>query len=216
MRSTSLVVAGIAALVATSAVAADLPGRKSAPAVVPQLTAVGPWTGFYAGVNAGYEFGSKTSSNASGTITNTNNNDGFIGGVQGGYDQQFGNIVAGAALDFNLTNASKTDSNGKQTFNGEATARARLGYLVMPSMLTYGTAGVAAGRFESQVSGVTDTKTHVGYVVGAGAEYRYTKNIASFVEYRYTDFGQSSYNKGTASEKDISTNEVRAGVNYRF
>jgi outer membrane immunogenic protein len=63
MRSTSLVVAGIAALVATSAVAADLPGRKSAPAVVPQLTAVGPWTGFYAGVNAGYEFGSKTSSN---------------------------------------------------------------------------------------------------------------------------------------------------------
>jgi outer membrane immunogenic protein len=56
----------------------------------------------------------------------------------------------------------------------------------------------------------------VGYVVGAGAEYRYTKNIASFVEYRYTDFGQSSYNKGTASEKDISTNEVRAGVNYRF
>jgi outer membrane immunogenic protein len=215
MRSTSLVVAGIAALVATSAVAADLPGRKSAPAVVPQLTAVGPWTGFYAGVNAGYEFNSTTRSNASGTITNLNNNNGFIGGVQAGYDQQFGNIVAGAALDFDLSNASKTVSSVKQTFNGEATARARLGYLVMPAMLTYATAGVAAGRFESQVSGVTDTKTHVGYVVGGGAEYRYTKNIASFVEYRYTDFGQKTYSK-SASDKDISTSEVRAGVNYRF
>ena len=100
-----------AALIGTAAVAsaADLPRRAAPPPVftpVPVFT----WTGFYAGFNAGYGFGTQDDRAptvigvpaASGLFTNAasgntgvlafgnrNNNEGFVGGGQIGYNYQF-------------------------------------------------------------------------------------------------------------------------------
>jgi outer membrane immunogenic protein len=119
-------VATIATVSAFSAFAADLPSRKAAPVYAPPPPM---WTGFYAGLNAGYNFG--TNSNASsvaygfgGTagsvnpwdeFTNRNiglpvgaalsgmssmTQSGFIGGGQVGYNYQWGsNIVVGLEAD---------------------------------------------------------------------------------------------------------------------
>jgi outer membrane immunogenic protein len=112
------------ALSAGSAMAADLPYRKEAPVYVPPPPPP-MWTGFYAGLNAGYGWG--TSSNAttvgvpvfdtfnilgdgeggafgSTALANTGNanvnQSGFIGGGQVGYNWQYGsNFVFGLEAD---------------------------------------------------------------------------------------------------------------------
>jgi outer membrane immunogenic protein len=113
LASTALV--GMAA----SALAADLPSRRAAPApyvAVPVFT----WTGFYVGVNAGYGFDTGRRNNGafafgpatgvtlsgplaatSGIITPpaTNTRDGFVGGGQIGYNYQIGNTVIGLEAD---------------------------------------------------------------------------------------------------------------------
>ncbi|PPD46611.1 MAG: hypothetical protein CTY15_00945 [Methylocystis sp.] len=98
------VAAGIAlALVAGSALAADLPTRKAPPAYIPPPP-VFSWTGLYGGVNVGYGFGDGTISNggwayispavggglpAGGLWNVPNNLNGVTGGGQIGYNYQF-------------------------------------------------------------------------------------------------------------------------------
>ncbi|KAB1070427.1 porin family protein, partial [Methylobacterium planeticum] len=117
--------AGIA--LAGSAFAADLPRRAAPPPVFAPIP-VFTWTGFYAGFNAGYGFGTQddraptvigvpagatagsslfvTGAGAptTGTVafSNRNNNDGFVGGGQIGYNYQFtpgSGVVIGVEAD---------------------------------------------------------------------------------------------------------------------
>lgn len=95
MKKFSIVASLGAALLATSALAADLP-RKTAPVApaysrVPTFT----WTGFYAGVNAGYGFGGFTG-RGSGIFKDPS---GFIGGGQIGYNHQINQMVIGVEAD---------------------------------------------------------------------------------------------------------------------
>jgi outer membrane immunogenic protein len=105
--------------------AADMPVKASvykAPAVAPLYN----WTGYYVGLNAGGAWGSSdvvTLAHGDGSFfvpaslasiaVNGRANiqpSGFTGGVQGGYNWQAGNIVAGVELDFNYfgTKASRS------------------------------------------------------------------------------------------------------------
>ena len=108
--------AGIA--LAGSAFAADLPRRAAPPPVfvpVPVFT----WTGFYAGINAGYGFGTGSDNNRATTVlatspvfapgavgavafNNRDSNEGFVGGGQIGYNYQFtpgSGVVIGVEAD---------------------------------------------------------------------------------------------------------------------
>jgi outer membrane immunogenic protein len=116
-------VATLATVSAFSAFAADLPSRKAAPVYAPPPPM---WTGFYAGLNAGYNFGTNGSVGSlnvapawgtyegyssatpaiapaamSGYGNNGNNTQsGFIGGAQVGYNYQYGsNILLGLEAD---------------------------------------------------------------------------------------------------------------------
>ena len=113
------------------ALAADLPSRRApAPYVaVPVFT----WTGFYAGVNAGYGFdvgratqgpfplGGNVGTNPAlpaGTIVTPGTRggrDGFVGGGQVGYNYQFGNFVLGVEADIQGLATAKANATENPT-----------------------------------------------------------------------------------------------------
>jgi outer membrane immunogenic protein len=130
LRKTLVLAAGVVSLVAGSALAADLPTRKEpiAPVYVPPPFT---WTGFYVGGNVGGAW-----ANRNNTITgfpfvgaipvagtsvpvvssgNGGNRSGFIGGIQGGYNYQFGigsGFVLGGEADIDYANVGRSNNNG--------------------------------------------------------------------------------------------------------
>lgn len=90
----------------------------------------------------------------------------------------------------------------KDTWNGSL--RGRLGYLLSPSTLVYGTGGVALQRVElgancKVVSGnsfcfgnshnETHSSTRIGWTLGGGVEHKIEGNWGLRLDYRYADFG---------------------------
>jgi outer membrane immunogenic protein len=107
-----------------TAMAADLPSRRAAPAPIVAAVPVFTWTGFYVGVNAGYGWqdsnnngtvfvpaGTIAPAAPAGTIVfGDDNGDGFVGGGQIGYNYQIGSFVLGVEAD--LQWADLGGSNG--------------------------------------------------------------------------------------------------------
>lgn len=203
------------ALIASAAVAADLP-RRTAP-VAPAFTAapVFTWTGFYAGVNAGYGFGKPTGA-GSGIWDNT---DGFVGGGQIGYNQQFNQFVLGIETDLQGTGMS-----GKQSGAGVAgdksripyfgTVRARAGYAI-DRFMPYVTGGFAYGGSHVVTAAVGKTdNVNYGWTIGGGVEYAFTNNITAKVEGLYVDLADKGVAGGRKYGNEFGV--VRAGLNYKF
>jgi outer membrane immunogenic protein len=224
-RFTSLAFA--AALLGTvSAQAADLapaPVEPYAPAVLPFS-----WTGFYVGAHAGYGTGSSDlfiDAKGAGDIGDWSS-DGFFGGAQIGYNQQFGGFVIGAEIDGSfsgiegdLSLAGERIAETELTWFG--TARLRAGF-AWDRALFYGTGGVAVGEVENTLApgldeSVSGSDTSVGWTAGLGMEYAITDNWSAKVEYLHVDLGDNSF---TVEDTDIEFNNefdlFRVGVNYRF
>jgi len=214
--------AALTVATAVAAQAADLPTRKEAPAPVfvpPPFT----WTGFYVGLNAGgiWSSGSRNatlidpgalwlSSYFPGGIGN--NQSGFIGGGQVGYNWQTGAFVLGGEADFDGTSLSKTYNYTSAPFgsivNGVAvptavlgdtlsvhakasldwlgTVRARLGWVVTPDnrLLIYGTGGFAYAGGSSNFSVYDATGL---YWSGNPSSTRTGWTIGGGVEYAITN-----------------------------
>lgn len=203
------------ALIASAAVAADLP-RRTAP-VAPAFTAapVFTWTGFYAGVNAGYGFGNPKGA-GSAVWDNTN---GFVGGGQIGYNQQFNQFVLGIETDLQGTGMS-----GKQSSAGAAgdksripyfgTVRARAGYAI-DRFMPYVTGGFAYGGSHVVTAAVGKTdNVNYGWTIGGGVEYAFTNNITAKVEGLYVNLADKAVAGGRKYGNDFGV--VRAGLNYKF
>ena len=67
----------------------------------------------------------------------------------------------------------------------------------------------------------SDSKTLVGYVIGSGAEMKFTDNISGRVEYLYYNFGSNTFTLSDGEENvsqklDIHENVVRVGLSYYF
>jgi len=155
---------------------------------------------------------------------------GFRGGVYGGYNWQFANWVAGLEGDFGWGN-NKVSQTGvapgplplapgdfppgigdattvKTTW--DASARARLGYLIMPSFLLYATGGPAWQHVDLSAScaslcpfnfGPTAaptfaaaSTTKLGWVVGGGGELKFWGNWIGRAEYTYAHFDNIAFN----------------------
>ena len=206
-----LIAAGVLGLMAAPAVAADLP-RKAAPAPMYAPVPVMTWTGFYAGVNAGYGW-------ASGGL------DGFVGGGQLGYNWQSGALVFGLEGDFQGTAQDRSTALGGGFTATEklpwfATVRGRLGYAAGPWLL-YGTGGVAWVNYKVEISNgaatVSDNDTKAAWTLGAGVEYMFAPNWSTKLEYLYMDTGNTDVTLfGTTYNGRAKNNIVRAGLNYHF
>ncbi|MBV9519750.1 MAG: porin family protein [Hyphomicrobiales bacterium] len=131
LRKSVLLAAATLGLVGSSAFAADLPTRKGPPIAPVYVPPAFTWTGFYVGVNAGYGWLNNQRNNNLGfpfvgavpfggtsipfASSGRSNNGGFIGGVQAGYNYQFGigsGFVIGAETDIDWADINRNRNNG--------------------------------------------------------------------------------------------------------
>lgn len=217
-----LALAGMALTAAATApvLAADLP-QSPAPAyeAVPAPQQSIDWSGIYLGGNLGWAFGNFA--NESGNTGLGTNANGVAGGLYAGYNFQVTpNVVLGAEADFSLTDLEDSRRNGglnvtsKSDWNSNI--RARVGY-TFDRYMVYGAGGLALADLELSGAGDKDSKTALGWTVGAGAEAAITNNVSARLEYVYQDFGSQDFNlNGTGVSSEFSNSQVRMGVGYKF
>ena len=141
--------------VGLTATAASADGAYIAGPAYDELPSI--WRGLYGGVHLGYADG--------------DGDDGFVGGVQLGYNWQANPVVYGVEGDISLS--------GSDSIDWLASARGRLGYLIQPSLLVYATAGLGL---------VSDGDTDAGFVYGLGVEGKLSYMTSARIEYlEFTD-----------------------------
>lgn len=249
-----------ASMLATTVMAADLPRKSVAPAFV--AAPVSSWTGFYVGVSAGAQLSDATWTTTSvpffaGGIPIANSeNRGFDKtsfrlGAYAGYNWQLNpNWVVGAEIDFGATLGGKKTSTGlpglglvanssdrlSHQNNYDGSLRLRAGYLITPSILLYGTGGLALQQYDIKATcpgdatswciaarSQSDGKTRTGWTLGAGVEGMLTNNLLARVEYRYSDFGRTSHSLFPTAPVDtingrmsLKSHTIQAGIAYKF
>ena len=223
------------------------PRRGAAPVAAPAPTTA--WTGFQTGGNAGVSSLSQNFAEPGAFLCLVSNPpcietpfhfsgspSSFTAGGFTGYRMQFGNLVVGVEADvaWKRAHSSLLQSDiipgpgVHETFTGslqqgwDGSLRGRLGILLTPALLAYGTAGGAIGNVSGSfsynanfgpfdpiptVSGVGSwSDTRVGYAVGGGLETALGGGLKARIEYRYTDFGNISHNV------PLTDNSCTAGV----
>ena len=182
-----------------------------------------------------------------------NGNAAFIGGGQMGYNWQvpYGGMgfvfgveadiqgIAGSGANGSRWTAANTDrlgvpysllsnQDGRSTLDYLGTVRGRMGYLVTPTLLMYGTGGLAYGGVTTNVSNYQSwadgsgagqnfqvigngsfSNTQVGWAGGGGVEWMFLPNWSAKAEYLYYDLGRIS---GTVVNNFIGANAA-AGNN---
>jgi outer membrane immunogenic protein len=162
--------------------------------------------------------------------------DGWLGGGQIGFNQQFGGWVLGIVVD-----ASATDLSSSGTFNpypalgpdpswtvktsleALGTIRGKLGLLVSPGVMIYGTGGFAIGQVDSDIAvnyqttpcgapGVPEPcatgshkSNHIGYSVGGGFEIKLAPRWSLGTEYVFVDLGSEDYGFTGTTHKDLGS-----------
>jgi outer membrane immunogenic protein len=235
------------AAAAPGAFAADLPGGSKD--WTPELQAT--WTGFYAGVTLGVSQNSSnitgrgwdpiaggfTSLEGDYPTKPDSKNTSFMGSLEAGYNWQINNYVLGVAVDINrLSSKHSSSAYYKDTdimsldVDYLGTLRARLGYAVSSNMLVYGTGGLAIARYTGGFADAeytpgdktSDSQWALGWVAGAGVDYRLTQNWFVRGEYLHvaTSADLSTFEIGEAesyTQKSSLTQDMfKAGIFYQF
>jgi outer membrane immunogenic protein len=237
----------LSAFVAGSASAADLarPVYKAAPPAVE----VFDWSGIYIGAHAGYGWGRTdiTDHTLFGNIipgipTQHFDISGGLGGVQGGWNYQFGRFVLGSEVDFSWADVKGDLPSATTLIPGTAsrsskanwmgTATTRLGY-AWDRVLIYSKIGAAWAHFDYNdtvaIAGVgtvfnsSASETRSGWTVGTGIEWAFLAGWSAKVEYDYIDFGRRSVDFAAVAgvipvslDVDQRISQVKVGLNYRF
>ena len=212
-----LIMATVSTIVlASAAVAADLPPPAPPPVYVPPVP-IFTWTGVYVGGQIGYAWGNQNANfgdNFGTFATAAYSANGVIGGAHVGYNLQLSQFVIGLEGDVDGSSLSKSVSGifftpnigpVSATFNANANVqgsiRGRVGY-AFERVLIYATGGIAflgttANLSTNSLLGLgsaydSASNTLVGWTVGGGLEYAVTNNWSIRAEYRYANFGQST------------------------
>jgi outer membrane immunogenic protein len=225
---------GMVATFATCALADGPYGGSRTNFYVVPLPAPFSWTGFYLGGNVG---GARTTSTLSDNLTNVSldrDDNGFVGGLQVGYNYQIGNLVLGVEWDFDWTSI---DASGVVTIPGLGgalqasvdtewitTLAGRIG-LALDRTLVYVKVGGGWVRSEASVtqlstgSTLTASHTNAGWLVGAGFEYAFAPNWTAKFEYDFIGLGDKAFPgfAGTrAFELERDVQQVKVGINFKF
>jgi outer membrane immunogenic protein len=153
------------------------------------------------------------------------NSTGLIGGGEAGYNWQTGRFVWGVETDLSGANINGSSSqsvtaqvpgfpantvsvagSASEKLDLFGTVRARLGFLVMPQLLLFGTGGLAYGHASATTSmtetvggtcfcgpsptaSVTSSSTMTGWTAGGGLEWMFVPQWTLKGEYLYYDLG---------------------------
>jgi outer membrane immunogenic protein len=210
MKYGFLASAAIAAIMTSTAFAADMPLKAAAP------VALYDWSGIYLGGVVGGAWGTNDIADPGfssvglfvPTVQSTTSS-GFIGGVEGGSRYQFAKLVVGWEADItwgNLNGTSNTGFGGPFTgvsrsltsdTSWTATATSTVG-VAHNNWLLYGKAGVAWANTSytdnwtvlgAPLFSGTGSDNRVGWTVGTGVEWAAWQNWSIKAEYDYLDFG---------------------------
>jgi outer membrane immunogenic protein len=167
------------------------------------------WTGFYLGAGVG---GGAQVVNLGSDV----GGEGAFGTVIIGYDVLVGpRLVVGVFADYDFSGISGDvlADNGDGTVsaitldhNYSWSVGGRLGLLVNPATLVYGTGGYTQAEFE--LGG--DPQTFDGYFVGGGIETSLRDNWFLKLEYRFSD------HTGQDVDVDATLHTARATLTYKF
>ncbi|PBB78275.1 porin [Mesorhizobium sp. WSM3879] len=220
MGRLTLASAGFFALLSGPALAAD------AIADLPMTAPGFDWTGYYAGLQAGYGWGSSDISGTEGEpfAASPDVDGGFVGGHVAGL-WQFNQAVIGARAELNYAsidgsalldpgNAVGTQVKWLGSINAEAG-------LAVDRWLIYGVGGVAFAGIETSQdvggSGFARTRTGTGWTIGAGVDYALSSNIVVGAQYRYYDFGNEHFDvPDDFSDRDQDLKLHTLGVNFSY
>jgi outer membrane immunogenic protein len=215
MRRLTIASAGFLIALAAPASAAD------SIAELPMTAPGFDWTGYYAGLQGGYGWGRSDMSSTGGApfSASPDLDGGFIGGHVAGL-WQFDQAVLGAQADLNYssiggaTDLGAGDSAGADVkWFGSVDALA--GY-AMDRVLVYGIGGVAFAGIEASRNGVADTRSDVGWTLGAGVDYALTDKFVVGAQYRYYDFGSEHFDIPDDRDQDVKLHTLGVNLRYKF
>jgi outer membrane immunogenic protein len=220
-----LIGSGVAALAllttSFAAEAADIPRPvfKGAPR---SIVTYYNWTGYYAGINAGYAWDGTSSWDIPPV---QNKPQGYLVGATLGYNYQTGSFVWGLEGDIAWADVKGSVAclgllSCETENNWLGTARGRIGY-AFDRFLPYITGGGAFGSVKATVNPgplATNDTTRFGWTVGAGLEYAFMGNWTAKIEYLYVDLGtfDPGFTVPPTTSVSFKENIVRAGLNYKF
>ena len=164
------------------------------------------WQGLYGGVHLGWGWSGDA--------------DGVVGGGQVGYNWQSRQFVYGLEADISAADIGISEAfvvpgavlSASASIDWLATFRGRLGVLVQPNLLVYGTAGLAVVHAQAHGSVTTfgfgqisasASDTGTGLVYGIGVESMWTERMSVRLEYLgFSELGDFGI--------------VRAGLNFKL
>lgn len=203
----SVAAAALLSLVAAPALAADLSSYEAPPPAYSEEPKTS-WTGAYVGGHVGAAMPSANPFKGG---------KGLALGAQAGYDYDLGSAVVGGEVEAtHLGDTRAKVPNGNLKERWRAAAKVRAG-VKLEDTLVYGTAGltVTSLRDGGGVTGPDGMKE--GYLLGAGAEHRFTPQVSAKVEYNYVATDDvRTFSNGVTSHTDLTDHVVKGGVNYRF
>lgn len=248
--------AGAALLFAGPAFAADLGPRPLYNAPPVAAVPVFSWTGCYVGADVGGAWPRQSASvtpvgiNQGALAGDFPNTGSVIGGPYAGCNYQFHPAwVVGVEGDFSWTKLDGAASGPNLFPDGTpagpggisvsrstdwlASARARLGWVVVPNAMVYGTGGAAWTRTNYAGLDVLNTgdffvtsfsNTQTGWVAGGGIDWApWSNNWVFRFEYLHYQFsGVSSISAFDATHfvnfgfGDLKIDTIRAGLSYKF
>lgn len=198
----------------TASIAADIPVKAPAQPDQQQLF---NWSGWHISLSGGYSWSSVRNSAFGGSVTSSPDGGHLALGL--GYDTVVSGQLIGIEGDIGLLSGSGSAIGGLVTNEGSyiATLRGRYGVPVYPNLLLFGTAGAALVGNKFSVLGISDHKTHLTYVVGAGLETKIKDRLRARAEYLYVGADKENYSVlGTTVTGKVEHHITRIGIIQDF
>ncbi len=245
MKKFTVIGAAVAALLATPVIAADMPVK--APVAPTPVAIPYNWTGFYIGGHGGYGWSKKDWTDLFQTQlptgwTDSDSQNGFFGGLQGGYNYQINQWVFGIEGQVSWTDIKGyglwrnpagviTAESAHTDIHMLATLTGRLG-IAWDRLLLYAKGGGAWVNEEHWQQDFANgprwsdvpRATRTGWTVGGGLEYAFWENWSAKIEYDYMDFGTHRFPFVLLTTGQVfryaditqKVHLVEVGINYRF